>query len=193
MTLTATDIGEFIKNNRGRILRICVILLFIAGISYVVSHYNFSIIKTFIQQYEQYIILISLTLYAVLGATPIPSEPLTIFIASFEGPLLALILATFGNTLAALIEFYIGGSIGELSDFEKRKKQLPFHMGDLPIDSPILLLLGRMLPGFGPKFISIICGVYKVPLFTYLWTTVVSNLMGAAIIAYGGYSLINLL
>jgi uncharacterized membrane protein YdjX (TVP38/TMEM64 family) len=193
MTLTATDIGIFIKNNRGRILRICVILLFIAGIGYVASHYNFSAIKTFIQQYEQYIILISLALYAVLGATPIPSEPLTVFIASFEGPLLALILATFGNTLAALVEFYIGGSIGELSDFEKRKKQLPFHMGDLPIDSPILLLLGRMLPGFGPKFISIICGVYKVPLFTYLWTTVVSNLLGAAIIAYGGYSLINLL
>jgi uncharacterized membrane protein YdjX (TVP38/TMEM64 family) len=193
MTLTTTNIGEFIKNNRGRILRICVILLFIAGISYVASHYKFSNIKTFIQQYEQYIVLISLALYAVLGATPIPSEPLTVFIASIEGPLLALILATFGNTLAALVEFYIGGSIGELSDFEERKKKLPFHMGDLPIDSPILLLLGRMLPGFGPKFISIICGVYKVPLFTYLWTTVVSNLMGAAIIAYGGYSLINLL
>jgi uncharacterized membrane protein YdjX (TVP38/TMEM64 family) len=159
----------------------------------VASHYKFSNIKTFIQQYEQYIVLISLALYAVLGATPIPSEPLTVFIASIEGPLLALILATFGNTLAALVEFYIGGSIGELSDFEERKKKLPFHMGDLPIDSPILLLLGRMLPGFGPKFISIICGVYKVPLFTYLWTTVVSNLMGAAIIAYGGYSLINLL
>jgi len=193
MPLKATNIGDFIKNNRGRILRICVVLFFIASVSYVASCYKFSNIKTFIQQYEQYIILISLALYAVLGATPIPSELLTVFIASFEGPLLALILATFGNTLAALVEFYIGGSIGELSDFEKRKKQLPFHMGDLPIDSPILLLLGRMLPSFGPKFISIICGIYKVPLFTYLWTTVVSNLMGAAIIAYGGYSLIKML
>ncbi len=193
MPLKATNIGDFIKNNRGRILRICVVLFFIASVSYVASCYKFSNIKTFIQQYEQYIILISLALYAVLGATPIPSELLTVFIASFEGPLLALILATFGNTLAALVEFYIGGSIGELSDFEKRKKQLPFHMGDLPIDSPILLLLGRMLPSFGPKFIRIICGIYKVPLFTYLWTTVVSNLMGAAIIAYGGYSLIKML
>lgn len=193
MSLSITDIGLFIKNNRRMIIRILVIVLFIAGISYVASHYEFSTIKAFMQAYEQYIILISLALYAVLGATPIPSEPLTVFIASIDGPLLALILATFGNTLAALVEFYIGGSIGEFSDFEKRKKNLPFHMGDLPIDSPILLLLGRMLPGFGPKFISIICGVYKVPLFTYLWTTVVSNLLGAAIIAYGGYGLINLL
>jgi uncharacterized membrane protein YdjX (TVP38/TMEM64 family) len=193
MTLAVSNIGLFIKNNRRRIIRILMIVLFVLGISFVASHYKFSAIKTFMQAYEQYIILISLALYDVLGATPIPSEPLTLFIASVEGPLLALILATFGNTLAALVEFYIGGSIGELSDFEKRKKNLPFHMGDLPIDSPILLLLGRMLPGFGPKFISIICGVYKVPLFTYLWTTVVSNLLGAAIIAYGGYSLINLL
>jgi uncharacterized membrane protein YdjX (TVP38/TMEM64 family) len=185
-------IENFYKSNRDKIISILIILLFVLLVSYIASKYKFSAIQTFIQNNRQYSVIISLILYAVLGATPVPSEPLTIFITSIEGPLFALILATTGNTLAALVEFYIGGSIGNLSDFEKRKSKLPFHLSKLPIDSPVLLLAGRMLPGFGPKFISIISGVYHIPLFTYLWTTVLSNLMGAAIIAYSGYGLIRL-
>ncbi|GAP21998.1 TVP38/TMEM64 family protein [Leptolinea tardivitalis] len=191
-TLTLSDLWSYCKANREKILRILAVLSIILLMSFVASHYSFAAIQNFIQKYEQFTIVISLTLYAILGATPIPSEPLTIFISSLKGPIYALVIATVGNTLAALVEFYIGGSLGDISDFEKRKKKLPFHLGELPIDSPILLLLGRMLPGFGPKFISIICGVYKIPLFTYIWTTMVSNVVGAAIVAYGGYGLINL-
>jgi len=185
--------GLFLKNNREKVIRLFLMAVIIILVSYEFSTRGFSSLQKFIQTHRQFSVLISLAIYAVLGATPIPSEPLTIFIASLDGPIYALLMATVGNTLAALVEFYIGGNIGNLADFEEKKSRLPFHLGDLPIDSPYLLLLGRMLPGFGPKFISIICGVYHISMFTYVWTTLVSNLLGAAIVAYGGYGLINLL
>ncbi|MEN6436747.1 MAG: hypothetical protein ABFD58_13125 [Anaerolineaceae bacterium] len=50
-----------------------------------------------------------------------------------------------------------------------------------------------MLPGFGPKFVSVVSGVYQVPMGTYLWTTVVANLLGAATIVLGGTGLLALI
>jgi len=105
----------------------------------------------------------------------------------------AILLATVGNTLAAIIEFYIGGGIGDLTDFEQKKGKLPFNLGKLPINSPVFLLLARMLPGFGPKFVSVVSGVYQVQMGTYLWTTVVANLLGAAMIVLGGTGLFALI
>lgn len=147
----------------------------------------------FIKRYEKASVLISLLVYTLLGATLIPSEPLTLFLINLYGPWPAALIATVGNTLAAFLEFSIGGNIGDVAEFEKQRARLPFHLGDIPIQSPLFLLLGRMLPGYGPKFISLACGIYKVPLSTYAWTTFVSNLLGAVFVAFGGYGLLKLL
>ncbi|HEX7557286.1 MAG TPA: VTT domain-containing protein [Leptolinea sp.] len=187
------NLKTFFITNLKTIIKTLAIVLLVILVSVFAARQDFSRVQAFIENNKHFSLLICLFIYAILGATPVPSEPLTVFITSFEGPLFAVIIATCGNTLAAIVEFFIGGRIGDISDFEKRKAQLPFHLGDLPINSPIFLLLGRMLPGFGPKFISIACGVYHVPMFTYLWTTVLSNLAGAIIVAFGGYGLIHLL
>jgi uncharacterized membrane protein YdjX (TVP38/TMEM64 family) len=79
-----------------------------------------------------------------------------------------------------------------MTDFEKKKAKLPFSLGRLPVDSPVFLLLARMLPGFGTKFVSLAGGLYQVPMITYLWTTTVSNLIGAVFFVLGGYGLIKL-
>ncbi|MGE5248881.1 MAG: TVP38/TMEM64 family protein [Bacteroidota bacterium] len=145
------------------------------------------------QRYHDLAIVVSLAVYALLGATLVPSEPLTLLLVTLYGPLLTLVLATVGNTLAALVEFLIGKNMGDLAEFERRKAQLPFRLGEIPIRSPVFLLLARMLPGFGPKFVSLACGVYGVPLSTYTWTTIVSNLIGAALVVSGGYGVMRLL
>ncbi len=108
-------------------------------------------------------------------------------------PIVTVLIATIGNTLAALLEFFIGGNIGDLAEFEKRQAKLPFHLGEIPLQSPLFLLLARMLPGFGPKFVSMTCGIYKVRLSTYTWTTLISNLIGAVMVVAGGYGLLKLL
>jgi len=61
------------------------------------------------------------------------------------------------------------------------------------MNSPVFLLLARMLPGFGPKFVSVASGVFHVPIFTYLWTTLTANIIGAVLVVFGGYGLINLI
>ncbi|HVP20584.1 MAG TPA: VTT domain-containing protein [Anaerolineaceae bacterium] len=156
-------------------------------------HFNVSQLKDFLQKYEQFGVAIVLLVYAILGVTPIPSEPVTLLVLAWKGPVAAILLATVGNTLAAIVEFHIGSGVDDLTDFEKKKEKLPFHLGKLPINSPAFLILARMLPGFGSKFVSIVSGVYKVPLSTYLWTTVVSNLIGETIFVLSSYGLIGLL
>jgi len=147
---------------------------------------------TFIQENPQFSIGISLALYALLDATPAPSQPLTVFLVALYGPLPAIGITTLGHTFGAIVQFYIGGSVGDLADFEAKKAKLPFRLGELPIDSPVFLLLARLIPGYGAKFVNLACGMYKVPMFTYLWTAVVRNLLGAVVVAYGGYGLLNL-
>ena len=137
-------------------------------------------------------VLFSVSLYGVLGASPVPSEPLTIFLASIYGPLNTTFIAAFGNLAAALAEYYIGMRISHIASFEERKEKLPLNLGKLPVDSPIFLLAARMLPGYGPKFVSVLAGVYRVPLWRYIWTAALSNMIGAGIVAFGGFGLLKL-
>ena len=168
-------------------------ILFIGSVSLFVLRHDTNGWLNIIQKRQKLSIFISLVSYALLGATLIPSEPLTLLLLKLYGPFLAVTVATGGNTLAAFLEFFIGGNIGDMAEFEKRKAKLPFRLGEIPIQSPIFLLLARMLPGFGSKFVSLACGMYQVPLFTYTWTTFVSNLIGAVMVVFGGAGLLRLL
>ncbi len=136
---------------------------------------------------------LSLIIYALLGASPIPSEPLTIFIASVFGPFTATFIAGFGNFFAAMVEYYIGFRIGDITSFVERKEKLPLGLGKMPVDSPVFLIVGRQIPGYGNKFVSLAAGVYHVPLITYIWTTLLTTLVGAAVFAYGGLEVVRLL
>lgn len=129
-------------------------------------------------------------LYALLGASPIPSEPLTVLITTIAGPLTATLVATLGNTLAALLEYTVGWRLGEVANFEQQRQRLPLGLGRFPVDSVWFLLLARSLPGIGPKFVSLSAGAYRVKLGRYIWTSLLSNLWGAAFFAFGGYGLL---
>ncbi|NLG98349.1 MAG: TVP38/TMEM64 family protein [Chloroflexi bacterium] len=149
-------------------------------------------VRTFIRESGWIGLLVSIGLYALLGASPIPSEPLTILISTIFGPLTATLVAGTGNLLAALLEYYIGERIGNVASFEQRREKLPFGLGKFPVDSAIFLLGVRMLPGYGPKFVSVLGGIYRVPLWRYIWTAAIPTFVGAAIFAYGGFGLLNL-
>lgn len=171
---------------------LCIILLAILVSLYVFRHDTGEFVRV-IERHEKLSIILSLVIYTLLGATLVPSELLTVFLINLYGPLVTVLVATVGNTLAAFMEFFVGGSVGDLAEFEKRKAKLPIFLREIPIASPVFILLARMLPGIGPKFVSLACGIYKVPLRTYTWTTLVSNLMGAIVIVSGGYRLLKLL
>ena len=132
-------------------------------------------------------IVVSIGLYGVLGASVIPSEPLTILLSTIFGPLTATLVAGAGNTLAAIVEYYVGSHLSGMTNFEEKKGKLPFGLGKAPVNSPAFLILGRMLPGYGPKLVSLVAGIYRVPIWTYIWTTAIPTFAGAAIFAYGGF------
>ena len=183
----------FSKTTWERWGRYLAILLPIIGAVIFAARFDAGSLAIFLQTHEQVGIVIYPFVYLLLGLTIIPSEPVTLLVLAWKGPLVAILLATLGNTLAVMAEYFVGMGIKDLTDFEKKRDRLPFHLGHLPINSPVFLIFARMLPGYGSKFVSLACGVYHVPMSTYIWTAVVSNLIGAALIALGGTGLIHLI
>ncbi|NLI08109.1 MAG: TVP38/TMEM64 family protein [Thermotogaceae bacterium] len=181
------------KNFLGKWYVIVPMVIFLIFAIFFSFNFNVAKMSDFLQKNENTGYFVCVIVYILLGVTLIPSEPVTLIILAWKGPLIAVLLAVIGNTLAAFAELLIGGSIGDISNFEQKKEKLPFHLGKLPINSPIFLFLARMLPGFGTKFVSLASGVFHVPLFTYLWTTLAANFVGAIFVVFGGYGLINLI
>ncbi len=181
------------KNNRTRLAVILVTTLILVLIAILVASRHMDGIREFLVRSGKIGLVISVGLYGILGASPIPSEPLTVLLSALYGPEYITVVATLGNLLSALVEYYIGRRIGDISDFEKRRQKLPLGLGRFPVNSVLFLLAARNIPGYGSKFVSVLSGVYRVPLWRYTWTTVVSTLFGAALVAYGGFGILNLL
>lgn len=136
--------------------------------------------------------LAAILVYGLLGASPVPSEPLTVLLSTVFGPFSAMIVSGLGNLLAAAVEYYIGAHIGNATSFTQQREKLPFGLGKMPVESPVFLIVARMVPGYGSKFVSLIGGIYHVPLYRYLWTAAIPTFLGTAIFAYGGFGLFQL-
>jgi len=177
------------KTERSQSISILIFSLLIMGLIAIFVTTDLNKIKAFIEQAGAWGVVISILLYAVLGVTLIPSEPLTLFIGALFGPLLATLIAGVGNTLAAFVEYYLGTHIGSATNFIDKKNKLPFGLGKLKIESPLFLVGARMIPGYGAKIVSMLAGIYRVPLLRYLWTTAIPIFLGSAIFAFGGFGI----
>jgi uncharacterized membrane protein YdjX (TVP38/TMEM64 family) len=173
-----------------RLLFVSLIVLLVGGFF---VYNDMTRIRTFILENGALGIVFSVLIYGVLGATLVPSEPITVLVGAVFGPWIATLVATIGNLLAALVEYYIGRGLRDASSFAARRERLPFGLGKLPVSSPAFLILGRMVPGAGPKLVSVLGGLYHVPLARYLWTAAIPTAIGAAIFAFGGAGLFELL
>ncbi|MCL4559026.1 MAG: VTT domain-containing protein [Chloroflexi bacterium] len=178
------------QDNKSRAVWILIITLLIILVLLFYILKDMEKVRVFIGGSGWIGLLVSVGIYGLLGASPVPSEPLTILISVIFGPLNATLVAGTGNLLAALIEYFIGSKIGDASTFARRKEKLPFGLGKFPVNSPIFLIAARMIPGYGPKFVSLVSGLYQVPLLLYLWTSAIPTFLGAAIFAYGGFGLL---
>jgi uncharacterized membrane protein YdjX (TVP38/TMEM64 family) len=135
--------------------------------------------------------IFSILLMGILSVTPIPTDPIVILNGAIFGPVVGILVSWMGNNLAAIIEYFLGHGIGKMADFDKQKSKLPFGLSKFPADSAVFLICGRFIPQVGGKIVSIAGGVYHVPFWKYLWTTVVSNLFGSVVLALGGYSILH--
>jgi uncharacterized membrane protein YdjX (TVP38/TMEM64 family) len=181
------------KSGRVKSILIIVVSVLIMVLAGYLFTQHLALVKSFIRQAGAWGIIVSIAIYAVLGVTLIPSEPLTLFIGALFGPLLATLIAGTGNTFAALIEYYLGTHIGSASNFLEQKEKLPFGLGKLNVDSILFLIGARLIPGYAPKIVSTIAGIYRVRIVRYLWTTAIPVFIGSAIFAFSGHGLGSLL
>ena len=136
--------------------------------------------------------LISIGLYGLFSVTPVPTDSLTIVNGLVFGTLVGTILATIGNTIAALVEYFVGLKVRDVTGTKGKTFTIPIIKKKFPVNSTAFLILGRLLPGYGGKIVSVIGGMYKVSLWKYTWTALIANFIGALMFAYGG-SLLRLL
>lgn len=148
-------------------------------------------IKTFLASLGIWAPLVTILIYGILSLTPIPSDPLTLLSGALFGPTQGIFISWMGNNFAALVEYYLGKGVAIISDFEKKKKDLPWGLDKLPANSPWFLIGGRFVPGFGSKIVSVFAGVYNVGVWRYIWTAAASNIVGSALYAWGGAGLVN--
>jgi uncharacterized membrane protein YdjX (TVP38/TMEM64 family) len=177
------------KNRRNQsisILVFSVLIMILVGVFFTT---DLARIKDFISSAGAWGIVISIIFYALMGMTLIPSEPFTLFIGALFGPFYATLIAGLGNTLSALVEYYLGTHIGSATNFIEKKDKLPFGLGKMKVESPLFLIGARMIPGYGPKVVSVLAGVYKVPILRYIWTTAIPVFLGSAIFAFGGFGI----
>ena len=133
--------------------------------------------------------LVSIALQTLFGASPIPTEPLTMINGAVFGPLRGALFSWIGYMFASLIEYFIGKQIRQAADFEERKSKMPLGLGRFPADSPWFLMLARIIPGYGPKMVGLVGGIYRVSLWRFMWTAAIPNAIGALAFAYGGHGL----
>jgi uncharacterized membrane protein YdjX (TVP38/TMEM64 family) len=172
-----------IKNNKT--VQIGLMTLFITAVILVMVFFDLESAQAFIRAHRGQATLISIVLIFVLALTFMPTTPLTFFLAVFLSPVEAILITTAGHTLASFLEYKIGATMGDLIDFDSRKDNLPFGLGDLPMTSPYLLMAARLLPG-GYLGFSIVCGAYQVPFGKYLWTSVLMYMLNSSFVAFGG-------
>ena len=120
------------KIDRTKLAVVLITVLVIILIVILILSRNMDGIREFLLRSGKIGLVISVGLYGVLGASPIPSEPLTVLLSALYGPFYITIVATLGNLLSALVEYYIGRKIGDVSDFERRRQKLPFNLGKIP-------------------------------------------------------------
>jgi uncharacterized membrane protein YdjX (TVP38/TMEM64 family) len=179
------------EERKNKIWTVVGIVILIAAI-YLLSRHT-HLIQSLLYKSGPWAPLVAILLYPLLAPTPITTDPITVIIGVVYGPLIGVLMAWVGNTLAALVEYYIGTRLQKVANFEKAKEKIPFGLGKLPVNSAGFLIFGRMIPGYGGKIISILAGMYKVPLKRYLWTTAATNLFGSILLSYGGFGVVRLI
>ncbi len=133
--------------------------------------------------------LLSVVLYGIFSVTPVPTDSLTIVNGLVYGTLFGTLIATTGNTVAALLEYFLGRKVRDVAHIKGKTFTVPVIKKKFPVNSTLFLILGRFMPGYGGKIVSLVGGIYRVPLWKYTWTALIANFVGALMFAYGGHLL----
>lgn len=184
-------------NHRRIVIALCIIVLVIAarmfGLDALLSVETFRLYRTELLDAtaEHYVPVAALftVVYIVVAALSIPGATfLTLaagFLFGFAGMIYVNIGASGGAILAFLLARYLIG------DWVQRRYsgKLESFNAEIAENGYNYLLTLRLIPLFPFFLVNILAGLTRVPLTTYVWTTVVGIVPGSFVYIYTGRQL----
>jgi len=125
-------------------------------------------------------------LFAVTAATPVSAEILLLSSGALFGPLIGSLTNIVGILISSMVEYYFGEKLFDAKTFARTQKKLPAALRKLPVESPLFLIGGKLLPWIGAKMVNLAAGAYRVPLSRQIWTSLIACLPGALFWGIGG-------
>jgi hypothetical protein len=160
--------------NRRRILLVALLLFFAITFGGIFNPDELRIIP---ETQEKLGFLACLLVFILFGVTHITTNAVALLTIARKRSITAIILTGLRNTIADFIEYCGGGSIVDLTDIENKRERLPFHLGQLPYNSPAFLFFAHLVPIIGPcsRILPEGCpkchslGTYQPPLPRICW------------------------
>lgn len=173
------------------LIRIILLLLLFGFVAYAYKNFDLEIIKAQITKNPERNGLISFLTFFITSFTFIPSSPLTVFLSVTFNPQIAIGMYCLGNICGAIVQYFIGSKLKGIDKIAQNREKLPRFLQQLPISSPVFLLVGRIIPG-GTRGLSFVCGFYRVRFITFLWTTSLMFFVNAVFQVISGTGLLKL-
>ncbi len=174
------------------VFRTTLLILLFGAVVYFYKYFDMDIIKAYIEQNPRRSRILSFVVFFLASFTFIPTSPLTVFLSITHDPQTAIGLYSLGNIAAAVVQYFIGTNLKDLGKLEQNEGKLPRFLQNLPISSPLFLLVGRIIPG-GTRGLSVVCGFYHIRFLTFFWTTTLMFLLSSAFQVFGGIELLKIL
>lgn len=143
---------------------------------------------------------IAILLIFLLGALiPGPIHDLLAILAgSLFGFFIGFIIAWLMQFISSIIGYYlVRNSVQEFSAANEYKQKLEKSkwfkwLANLPVNSPLFLIVGRWFPYVGGHIVYIMAGIYKVPIQRFIWCTAISVILPAMEFSAIGAGLTNI-
>jgi len=136
--------------------------------------------------------LVTVNLHIVLAITPFPSDLISIANGAMYGFPLGAGLSWFAWWIAALLEFGLGRRTRKDLHLEEATDRLPHWLRRFPVEHPVFLIVGRLVPWVGGHATTFVPGAAGVSWRRYVWCSAIGIIPGALLMPYIGAFLTSL-
>ncbi len=128
-------------------------------------------------------------IYIAVAALSIPGATALSLLGGFLfGPFLGVLLINMGASTGALLVFLAARFLFGESIQERYGERLARFNEEIRKNGSNYLLTLRLIPLFPFFLINLFAGFTRIPILTFLWTTVVGIIPGSFVYAYLGYT-----
>ncbi len=114
---------------------------------------------------------LAILIFTIVASAPFSvTDALAIMNGALFGPLWGSVVNAIGLVFAAMAGYGLALRTSHLLHLEKNIEKLPPWVRRFKVGSPAFLLTLRIIPGLGGTLATQIAAVFRVPLFTHVWT-----------------------